>query len=79
MPYKIYKTYKILLDEKLKNSTFLVVIVVFLIMLTWIIIPNTQAYSKANIFEIQKQNNKNFQNIIILNWKKYKIYFEELD
>ena len=80
MPYKIYKTYKQLLDVKLKDSTFLVAIIAFLIISVWIIIPNNSfANWKNNILEIQKKNNLEFQNIIKLNWKKYKVYFEEID
>ncbi len=79
MPYKIYKTYKKLLDKKLNDSTFLVIIIASLIISVWIIIPNSSfANSKNNILEIQKQNNIEFQNIIKLNWKKYKVYFEEI-
>jgi hypothetical protein len=79
MPYKIYKTYKQLLDVKLKNSTSLIVIITFLIISVWIIVPNSSTYnSKNNILEIQKQNNLKFQNIIKLNGKKYKVYFEEI-
>ncbi len=79
MPYKLYKTYKQLLDVKLKDSTFLVIIIAFLIISVWIIIPNSSfANTKNNIFEIQKQNNLEFQNIIKLNWKLYKVYFEEI-
>ena len=80
MPYKLYKTYKNLLDVKLKDSTFLVIIVAFLIISVWILIPNTSlANSKNNILEIQKKNNLEFQTIIKLNWKKYKVYFEEIN
>jgi len=80
MPYKFYKTYKQLLDVKLKDSTFLVVIIVFLILAVWIIVPNsTLANSKNNILEIQKKNNLEFQTIIKLNGKKYKVYFEEVE
>lgn len=79
MPYKLYKTYKQLLDVKLKDSTFLVVIITFLIISVWIIVPqSTIANSKNNLLEIQKQNNLEFQNIIELNGKKYKVYFEEI-
>ena len=80
MPYKIYKTYKQLLDVELKDSTFLVAIIAFFIISVWIIIPNSSFdNSKNNLFEIQKQNNIEFQNIIELNWKKYKVFFEEID
>jgi len=79
MPYKIYKTYKQLLDVKLKDSTFLVVIIAFLIMAVWIIVPNSNiTNAKWNLLEIQKQNNKNFQNIMMINGKKYKVTFEEI-
>ena len=79
MPYKIYKTYKKLLDVKLKDSTFLVVIIVFLIISVWIIVPGSSFDNwKNNILEFQKQNNLEFQNIIQLNGKKYKVYFEEI-
>lgn len=79
MPYKFYKTYKQLLDVKMKDSTSLVVIITFLIISVWIIVPgSTNAIWKNNILEIQKQNNLEFQNIIKLNWKKYKVYFEEI-
>lgn len=80
MFYKIYKTYKQLLDVKLKDSTFLVVIIAFLIISIWLIVPQSSfAWSKNNILEIQKHNNLEFQNIIKINWKKYKVYFEELN
>jgi len=79
MPYKIYKTYKNLLDIKLKDSNFLLIIISFLIIAVWVIVPNSSlANYKWNILEIQKQNNKKFQNIIIINWKKYKVTFEEI-
>ena len=79
MPYKIYKTYKQLLDVKLKDSTALVVIIVFLIISVWIIVPQSSFDNwKNNILELQKQNNLEFQNIIELNGIKYKIYFEEI-
>jgi len=79
MPYKIYKTYKQLLDIKLNDSTFLVIIIAFLIISVWIIVPQSSfANWKNNIQEIQKKNNLEFQNIINLNGKKYKVYFEEI-
>jgi len=79
MPYKIYKTYKQLLDVKLKDSTFLVAIIAFLIISVWIIVPsNSFTNWKNNILELQRKNNLEFQNIIELNGKKYKVYFEEI-
>jgi len=71
------KTYKNILDEKIKNSTFLLFIIVSLIILTWIITPNKNYYSMASITNI-KTKELIKENIIYLNWKKYKIYFEEL-
>ena len=79
MTCKLYKTYKRLLDEKFKSSTFLVLIITFLILAVWIIVPqSTLANAKNNLFELQKQNRLKFQNIIKLNWKEYKVYFEEI-
>jgi len=80
MPYKIYKTYKQILDVKLKDSTFLVFIIVFLIISVWVIVPQSSfALGKNNILEFQKQNNIEFKNIIEVNWKKYKVTFEEIE
>ena len=65
MSRKFYRFYKELLDEKLKDSTFLVVIITFLILSVWIIVPYwTSANHKNNLLEIQKQNRLEFQNII---------------
>lgn len=68
-----------MLDVKLKDTTLLVVIISLLIILVWIIVPhNSFGNEKNNLLEIQKQNRMEFQNIIELNWKTYKVYFEEI-
>ena len=78
---KIYRNYKHLLDEKLDNSTVLVVIIVVLIFLIGIFIPNNSslAYHKSNILEVSRikslQENKN---IIEIDWKKYYIILKEV-
>ncbi len=79
MLYKIYNTYKELLDVKLKDSTFLVIIIALLIISAGAIIPNKSfVNSKNNILEIQKINNTESNNIINIDWKNYRIYFEEI-
>ena len=83
MGRKLYKTYKKILDEKLKNSTFLIIIICFLIVSVWIIVPNNSEISKKNnILEIgnifSEKNDLDTENIIEINWKKYKVYFEEI-
>ena len=76
---KIYKKYQSFLDEQLGNSTSLVSIISLLIISVWFIVPHTSiAGTKNNILEIQKQNNLELENTIELNWKKYKVYFEEI-
>jgi len=79
---KIYRTYKNIIDEQLSSSTFLVWIIACLIISVWILVPNnTLAYSKNNILEFQKVNNKKLlesNNLVNINWKIYKIYFEEI-
>jgi len=79
MFYKYFLIYKEIFDKKIKNSSFIIFIIAFLIIFTWNIIPNSSyANSKINILETQKQNNKNFNTIIQINWKKYKLYLEEI-
>ena len=76
MIYKLLKTYTYLLDQKIKDS-FIIIIIAFLIIATGVIIPQSNL-AKANILAIQKQNNKNFETIINIDWKKYKLYLEEI-
>jgi lipopolysaccharide export LptBFGC system permease protein LptF len=76
MVYKMLKTYKYLLDQKIKDS-LVIVIIAFFIIWTGIIIPQSNI-TQANILAIQKQNNKKFETIINIDWKKYKLYLEEI-
>ncbi len=78
----IYKFYKNLLDVKLKNSAILIFIIANLIILVWIFIPNSNAnLLKANILELPKKSNLFIEtsNIIIINWKKYKVILQEIN
>lgn len=79
---KIYRNYKKIFDEKLDNSTLLIVLIAFLIILIWIFVPTKWqlAYSKNNLLEasrIGKLNNN--KNIIEINWKKYYINLTEVE
>lgn len=80
MVKKTYKSYKKLLDEKFDNNTLLILIIVILIISVAIFIPhnNSLKYSKNNILEIANINKSDNNNIVIINWKKYILYLEEV-
>ncbi len=79
MLQKIFKTYKQILDVKLKDSTLLVFLVSILIISVWIVVPNNSLVNaKNNILELQKNQKLEIINIVNIDGKKYKIYFEEI-
>ncbi len=76
----LYKAYKELFDVKLKDSLFLIMGISFLIISVWILIPSNNIDSlKNNVLEVEAKNTLNSQNLIIIDWKRYRVYFEEVE
>ncbi|MFK7779691.1 MAG: hypothetical protein QM490_00960 [Candidatus Gracilibacteria bacterium] len=76
---KIVKSYTKLIDTKIENGTFVVMLIAALIVSASLIIndTNTFYYSKSNILEVQQDiTSKN--SIIEINGIKYRIILEEL-
>ena len=73
----MYRTYKHLLDVKLDNSTFLILLVAVLILLVGIYVPNhRELASKNNVLEISSINWS--YNVIVIDGKKYLFKLEEI-
>ena len=73
----MYKTYKHLLDVKLDNSTFLILLVAILILLVGTYVPNhRELVSKNNVLEISSINES--YNVIVIDGKKYLFKLEEI-
>jgi len=68
------KSYKELFDEKIENSTFVVLVIGWLIVLVWIFIPDVHGanYMKSSIVEYS-QSVEN-ENTIIINGEEYIVY-----
>jgi len=68
---KIFQSYTRLLDEKLENSTVIVLVISWLIVLVGVIIPDTVSAEreKANIFE--SSHIKKYENVIIIDGEEY--------
>ena len=76
----LYKAYKELFDVKLKDSLFLIMGISFLIISVWILIPSNNIDSlKNNVLDVKAKNTLSSQNLIIIDWKKYRVYFEEVE
>lgn len=61
-------------DKEIWDSTLVVWIIWIMIFLAWFL-WNSQANYKSNLYEYKN----NFQNIIVIDWKKYKLVLEEID
>ncbi len=60
-------------DKEIEDSTIVVWLIGTMIFLTWFL-SNTQANYKSNIMEYRN----NYQNVVLIDWKKYKMVFEEI-
>lgn len=61
-------------DNKVWDTTLVVWIISTMIFLVWFLSNNTSSYYKSNILEYKNNN----QNIIMIDWKRYKLVFEEM-
>lgn len=68
---KIFNTYQKILDEKLSNSTSLVMLIALLVIWIWNVYSNNenQDYAKASIIEAKTIDDSYIQ----INWKIYKL------
>lgn len=60
-------------DKEIEDSTIVVWLIGTMIFLVWFL-SNTQANYKSNIMEYRN----NYQNVVLIDWKKYKLVFEEI-
>ncbi len=60
-------------DNRIEDSTLVVWLIWVMIFLAWFL-SNTQANYKSNILEYSNK----FDNVVYIEWKKYKLTFEEL-
>lgn len=75
---KFVKSYYNFFDKKLKNSTLVVFLISILIILIWIIFSSDESllYSRNSLLQA---NNTIQENVIIIDWIKYKIILKKLD
>ena len=69
------RSYKELFDERIENSTFVVLVIGWMIILVGLFVPNTHAsngYMKSSIFEYS--HSMETENIIMINDEEYIIY-----
>jgi hypothetical protein len=75
------KNYYKLFDEKLENSTLVVLIIALIIVLFWSVVQNQSIdiYSKSNLLERTHEPIPSLSNqdIIFIEWKKYQVVFQE--
>lgn len=68
------QTYYDFFDKEIWDSTLVVWMIWTMIFLAWFL-SNIQANYKSNLYEYKN----NFQNIIVIDWKKYKLVLEKID
>ena len=75
---KLIDKYYDFFDKKLKQNIIVIVVILFLIIMIWLFIPNKSInyYWKVNILNSTKS--KKIENIVTIDWKKYKLIFEEI-
>ena len=82
MLQKAIDNYYMFFDEKLGNSTCIVLMVVFLVLLVWAIAPVANANSihlmKGNILEASVKNTLPATNIVIVDGEEYEIIFSKI-
>ena len=74
---KYIKKFEDIFDRKLKNWTVVVVIIGFLITITWLFTNWVNANLTANVLQSQK-NTIQTEQYIIIDGKKFKIILEEV-
>lgn len=76
MVQKVVKSYKELFDEKIENSTFVVLVIGWLIVLVGVFVPQAHAvnYVKSNTTYSQAVET---ENIITINGEQYVIYISK--
>ncbi len=70
------KSYKELFDEKIENSTFVVLVIGWLIVLVWVFVPGAHAnsgYIKSSLHEYSIESVET-ENTIMINGEEYIIY-----
>lgn len=72
---KIIESYYKLLDEKLENGTFVVLIIAILIVLVSLLIWDTNAFYQTNN---NIQNSHLQSSIVEIEWTKYKMILEKI-
>lgn len=74
------KRYYDFFDKQIWDSTIVVWLIWFLIFFTWFISQTNLQNVKSNILESNKSYYKEiaYENVVIIDWKKYKIIFKEV-
>lgn len=77
MVQQAIKSYKHLLDERLENSTFLVLVISWMIVLVWAFIPHAYAteFTKSSAFESSQRGET--ENTVLINGEEYMIYISK--
>lgn len=71
---KFIKSYYDFFDKQIWDSTIVVGLIGVMIFLAWFLSEWNINY-KSNILEY---NNKNYDSVVFIDWKRYKLVFEEI-
>lgn len=78
----VIKNYYKLFDETIESSTFIVLFITLIIFFVGAVIPSANAETqllKTSILDAKRaQISSQAPNIIVIEWKKYEVYFSEI-
>ncbi len=77
MVKRAISSYYDLLDQRIKEGTFIILIISFLIFSVWILSADMSNY-KGSILEAQDITTISENSVITINGKKYKVVLEEI-
>lgn len=79
MKAKFIEYYYDFFDKKIWNSSIVVGLIWLMIFLAWFLLEWTRAY-KASLLDYNslKYDNKSYYSVVSINWKKYKVIFQEI-
>jgi len=75
---KFIKYYYDFFDKKLSDSSIVVLIIWAMIFIAGYIIPTNTIYAKSNLLESNYIVLNDYENIIVIWWKKYKVILQNI-
>ena len=66
-------------DKKLNSSTVVVLIISVFVLLVWSLAWDKQAFSNYKTSVLESTKTEETENIVTIDWKKYKLIFESIE